>query len=212
AQAGAAFDGDGDRVMLVDEKGRQLSGDHILYILALTGGHQGVVATLMSNMGLELALKKHGITLHRMAVGDRYVLEGLEKTGLKLGGEQSGHLILPELATTGDGILAAIQTLAKVKDSGRTLAQWYDELELLPQKLVNFPVEDKSSLQRTEVQDYIARESAQLAEVGRLNVRPSGTEPIIRVMVEAPDADSRAKKIADHLSQLINTAEGNAKP
>jgi phosphoglucosamine mutase len=200
---GAAFDGDGDRVMLVDEKGRQLSGDHVLYILAVTGQHKGVVSTIMSNMGLETALKKHGIALHRTAVGDRYVLEGLERTNLLLGGEQSGHIIQASLAPTGDGILAAIQTLIKVSASGKSLADWRDELVLMPQKLVNFPLSDKALLERPEIRAYISTQTEELGDTGRLNIRPSGTEPIARVMVEAPDAEDRAQAIAEHLKQMV---------
>jgi phosphoglucosamine mutase len=200
---GAAFDGDGDRVMMVDEQGRVLTGDHLLYILAVTGGQKEVIATLMSNMGLEIALQKHGIKLRRVAVGDRYVLEALDQTGLALGGEQSGHIILHGIAPTGDGMLAAIQVLRAVRESGRTLAEWRDEITELPQKLVNFPITDKSALKRADIQAYIEAESAKLGATGRLNVRPSGTEPIARVMVEAPDATERAQTIANHLQQLI---------
>ena len=200
---GIAFDGDGDRVVLVDEQARELSGDHILYILALTGGHKGVVATMMSNMGLDTTLKAHGVALHRTAVGDRYVLEGLAQTGFTLGGEQSGHIILPELSTTGDGMLAAIQTLQNVTNSGKSLAQWYDELQLLPQALINIPVSDKSLLDRLDIQEYIDAQIAELGEGGRINIRPSGTEPKVRVMVESSDATERAQTIADTLSKLI---------
>ena len=206
AQAGAAFDGDGDRLMLVDENGRQLMGDHIMYILALTGQHNGVAATIMTNMGLEFALQKHKIPLKRTPVGDRYVLVGLEETGYTLGGEQSGHIILPGLTTTGDGMLAAVQTLAAVRASGRSLADWHDELKLLPQKLINIPLEDKAALKRPEVTAYIFEQTKELSGTGRLNVRPSGTEPIARVMVEAPDAAHRAQAIADHLTQLLTPA------
>jgi phosphoglucosamine mutase len=202
---GAAFDGDGDRVMLVDEQGRQLNGDHILYILAITGHHREVVATIMSNMGLERALKQHDIKLHRVNVGDRYVLEALGESGLKLGGEQSGHIILPELTTTGDGILAAIQTLRNVRDSGRSLASWYDELVLLPQALVSIPLEDKAILNVPEIRAFIETQAAELEGEGRLNIRPSGTEPIARIMVESPDAPNRAKKIAQQLKELTAT-------
>jgi phosphoglucosamine mutase len=209
--AGVAFDGDGDRVMIVDEQGRQLSGDHLLYILAVTNHYPGVVATLMSNMGLEAALQKHGITLHRTAVGDRYVLEGLEQTRLTLGGEQSGHIILLDQADTGDGLLVAIRVLKQVLSSGKSLAQWYDELapQLLPQQLVNIEVPDKALFERSEVQSFIETKAAELGDSGRLNIRPSGTEPKLRIMVEAADADERATAIAKQLSDLIASLSSN---
>jgi phosphoglucosamine mutase len=201
--AGIAFDGDGDRVILIDSKGRQLTGDHILYILALNRKERGVVATIMSNMGLELALKHQGIELIRTAVGDRYVLEGLEKTGLKLGGEQAGHIILTDYSATGDGLLAAIQTLKQVKSTNKDLAEWFDELVLWPQTLINIKVTDKSLLEHQSIKDFIASQTSQLGESGRLNIRPSGTEPLVRVMLEAPDAAQKAQVIADKLSDLI---------
>lgn len=205
--AGAAFDGDGDRVMLVDEKGRLLSGDHLLYILAVTGHHTGVVTTLMSNMGLETALQDHGISLLRTAVGDRYVLEGLAQTGFSLGGEQSGHIILSQYAGTGDGLLAAILVCKQVQASGKTLAQWYDELPLLPQALVNVPLEDKKLLEDPKVSAFIEAQAARLGNNGRLNIRPSGTEPKLRIMVEATDASELAEDIADQLTGIINSLE-----
>lgn len=204
-QAGIAFDGDGDRVMLVDQKGRQLTGDHMLYILAITGGHKAVVATQMSNMGLEDAFRGMGIYLHRTAVGDRYVLKALSQTGLTLGGEQSGHIILMDYAPTGDGLLSAIVTLRQVLASGKSLSQWYDELPLLPQALINIPLDDKSLLQNPEVTSYIASVTSALANSGRLNIRPSGTEPKVRIMVEAADAESRARDIATRLTGLFES-------
>jgi phosphoglucosamine mutase len=201
---GVALDGDGDRVMLIDEKGRQLTGDHILYILAVTGKHKGVVATLMSNQGLETALKKHEITLQRTAVGDRSVLEGMDQTGFQLGGEQSGHIIVSKYEATGDGLLAAIQTIAATITSGKSLSAWYDELVLLPQALVNIPFADKKLLARPDIQAFVAAQAAELGDAGRLNIRPSGTEPKLRIMVEAPDAAQRARAIAAELTNLIS--------
>jgi phosphoglucosamine mutase len=201
--AGAAFDGDGDRVVLIDGKGRRLGGDHILYILAVTGHQRGVVATDMSNGGLELALRKHGITLHRTTVGDRHVLEGLAETGYKLGGEQSGHIIQSAFSNTGDGLLAAVQTLQQVRTSGKSLAKWYDELKLFPQELVNIPLADQSLLNDPKVVAYLAAQVTALGDKGRLIIRPSGTEPKLRIMVEAPDAPTRAKTIAKQLNDLL---------
>ncbi len=202
---GIAFDGDGDRVMLVDGQGRALSGDHMLYILALGRAEKAVVATIMSNGAFESALKTNGIELIRTAVGDRYVLEELEKTGLSLGGEQSGHIILHDLLPTGDGLLAAIQTLRYVEASGKSLADWYDELPLLPQALVNIPLADKKLSQNPAIAGFKAKKSAELGATERLSIRPSGTEPKLRVMVEAADAETKAQAIADELNELLKT-------
>jgi phosphoglucosamine mutase len=203
--AGVAFDGDGDRVMLIDEKGRELTGDHLLYILAVADQQKGVVATIMSNQGLETALKQRGIDFHRTAVGDRSVLEGMDGTGFQLGGEQSGHIIISEYSTTGDGLLAAIRTLAVVAASDKLLSEWRDELVLVPQALVNIPLADKSLLQRPDIQSFIDEQTAELGDKGRLNIRPSGTEPKVRIMVEAPDATERAQKIAQELTKRAET-------
>jgi len=200
---GIALDGDADRVMLVDGQGRPLNGDHLLYILAVSGKLDGVVATVMSNLGLEQAFKQHDIQFKRVKVGDRYVLEGLAETGFHLGGEQSGHIIFPDLLKTGDGLLAAVQTVRAVVESGKSLAQWRDELALLPQALVNFPLTDKALLEKPEIQAFLAQQTRQMAGTGRLLVRPSGTEPLARVMVEAPDADGVVKRIAAELQELL---------
>lgn len=200
---GAAVDGDADRIMLIDKRGRQLNGDHILYILAVNGGLKGVVATVMSNLGLEQSLNALGIDLQREAVGDRYVLAGLARTGYKIGGEQSGHIIIPELLKTGDALLVAVQVLQAITTSNKSLAQWYDEVPMLPQALVNIPLADKSALQAPAVQAYINEVKAQFSGNGRLLIRPSGTEPLVRVMVEAADADAAAQQIADKLKALL---------
>ncbi len=200
--AGAAFDGDGDRVILVDSKGRQLTGDHILYILAVAGGHEGVVATIMSNLGLESALKESGITLERTPVGDRSVLAALDSTGFKLGGEQSGHIIMSDLSPTGDGLLAAIRTLSACISADKPLAEWHDELKLVPQALVSIPFPDKHLLESRVIQDFLDQEAAKLSDRGRLNVRASGTEPVVRIMVEAPGAEAKAKSIGNELARL----------
>lgn len=200
---GIALDGDADRVMLVDNRGREVNGDHLLYLLAVTGRLDGIVATVMSNLGLEQALERHGIKLERVQVGDRYVLEGLKRTGFRLGGEQSGHIVFPELLKTGDGLLSAVQTVKALAGSGRSLEQWRDEVELLPQTLVNFTLADKSALSRPEVKEFIKSETEKLSGRGRLLIRPSGTEPLARVMVEAPDAETAAKRIAEELKKLV---------
>lgn len=203
AGAGVAFDGDGDRVVLIDDQGRALTGDHILYILAVCRQAPGIVATVMSNMGLEMAMRDKDITFERRAVGDRYVLEGLEQTGFSLGGEQSGHIILSDYAPTGDGLLVALQVLKAVQQSDKTLATWYDELPLLPQALVNIPVTNKSLLASDPVQAFIAAQAERLGDNGRLLIRPSGTEPLARVMVEAADAQNIAESIAVELQEVL---------
>jgi phosphoglucosamine mutase len=204
--AGLAFDGDGDRLIAVDTQGRQLDGDNVMYLLAVGNSFSGVVATVMSNLGFENALKNLGIDLQKTAVGDRYVLEGLEKTGYSLGGEQSGHIILTEYSGTGDGILAGIHTLIAVLKSGKTLSDWRDELKLLPQALINIPLSDKSLLDKPKINEYIATQTADLGDSGRLLIRPSGTEPKARIMVESEDAETRSKIIAVKLQQLIKEA------
>jgi phosphoglucosamine mutase len=200
---GAAFDGDADRVALIDSEGRELDGDHIIYILAVTQGLPGVVVTVMTNQGTEDCLKRKGIEVNRVKVGDRYVLEGLAQTGYKVGGEQAGHIILYNLLKTGDGLLAAVQTLKAVAESGKTLAEWRDEVKLLPQALVNIPLPNKALLDKPGVKAYLDEQTKQLEGSGRLLIRPSGTEPLARVMVEANGAENLARQIADELSSLI---------
>jgi len=207
---GLAVDGDADRGMLVDGEGNVLNGDHIMYILAATGGLDTVVATQMSNLGLEKALAERGIKLHRTDVGDRQVMAGIEETGAHLGGEQSGHIILPERLATGDGMLAAIQVIRAVRASGKTLTEWRTELDqcILPQKIVNIPLTDKTRLTGLTAQEFIDREVTRLGDKGRLNIRASGTEPLARIMVEAPDAECTASDIAERLNKLT-TELGN---
>ncbi|MGB4800828.1 MAG: phosphoglucosamine mutase [Candidatus Saccharimonadales bacterium] len=200
---GIAVDGDADRLIMVDALGRECNGDYILYLLAVASGYDHVVATVMSNLGTEQALQAHGIGLERTAVGDRYVLERLLKTGYKIGGEQSGHIILPMLATTGDGILAAVQVLRAIESSDKALSEWRNEVTMLPQALVNFRIEDKTKLNTPEVVAYVQAKTAGLGDTGRILVRPSGTEPLARVMVEAPGAEALAAEIALKLQELV---------
>lgn len=202
--AGIALDGDADRVIMIDAQGREVKGDYLLYILAVTGHHSGVVATVMSNLGFELALKSKDIILERTDVGDRYVLEALNRTGYKLGGEQSGHIIFSDILATGDGLLAAVQTLRAVSTSDKNLAQWCDEVTLLPQALVNVHLIEKSLLEDPEVKAFIEAQTAQLAGKGRVLIRASGTEPLARVMVEAEDAQVIAERLAEELEVLIH--------
>lgn len=200
---GIALDGDADRLVMIDGQGREVNGDNILYILAVSQKLPGVVTTVMSNLGLEHALSDRSIKMERTGVGDRYVLEGLAKTGYQVGGEQSGHIILSELLKTGDGLLAAVQVLAAVVKSGKDLAGWRDEVKLVPQALVNLSVADKSKLDKEAVKDFIAEQERKLGDSGRLLIRPSGTEPVVRVMVEAPDAQSQAESISTSLKELL---------
>jgi phosphoglucosamine mutase len=185
---GITFDGDADRALLVDRRGRLVSGDHVLAICAVVRGEQAVVATTMTNLGTERYLAERGIALHRVAVGDRYVLEGLRQQGLRLGGEQSGHILFLDKAPTGDGILTALQVLAACRSSGRPLETWMDEIPVYPQSLVNVrvPADAKDGLcdEPGVIAAVVEAEDA-LAGDGRVNVRASGTEALVRVMVEA---------------------------
>ena len=187
---GVTFDGDADRALLVDRRGRLITGDHMLAICALYRQEQAVVSTIMGNLGLEHYLAGHGVGFHRAAVGDRYVHEMLRAKGLSLGGEQSGHVLFLDKAPTGDGILSALQTLAAVQSSGKTLATWFDEITMYPQLLLNVRVDPKVKVhlaEHTQVMAALEQASARLNGEGRVNVRPSGTEALVRVMVEGRD-------------------------
>jgi phosphoglucosamine mutase len=203
---GIAVDGDADRLMMVDGHGHVIDGDQLLYILAVSGHHNGVVATVMSNVGLEQALKRHNIRLLRTAVGDRYVLDGLKKSGLTLGGEKSGHIILPELLATGDALLAAVVLLTAIYNSKRDLADWCQEVQLVPQALVNISLPNKTALDNPHVKNFIKKQHEAIDGKGRVLIRPSGTEPLVRVMVEAQQADKLVLDIAEGLErQLMRT-------
>jgi len=209
ADLGVAYDGDGDRALFVDHKGREVDGDALLLIAALELQRKGrlspplVVATVMSNFGLEEALRRHGIELLRTPVGDRYVAERLAETGAKLGGEQSGHIIFREHGTTGDGLITTLELLKIINRTGRPLAELAEELTRYPQVLHNVPVSDPALFHRHEgLQREIERYRAQLDGVGRLVVRPSGTQPLIRVMVEGRD-ERLVSRVAAELRGLI---------
>ncbi|MBE3572713.1 MAG: phosphoglucosamine mutase [Moorella humiferrea] len=196
ADVGLAFDGDADRVIAVDEKGRVVDGDAIMTILALARQEQGglpggqVVVTVMSNFGLHQALTAAGLRVLQTAVGDRYVLEEMLRTGAVLGGEQSGHIILLEHNTTGDGLLTGVQLLQVMAATGRPLSELAAVMPHLPQLLVNVEVTDKEAAMTSPVLlAAVAAAREQLAGRGRVLVRPSGTEPIIRLMVEGPDRE-----------------------
>lgn len=200
AAFGAAFDGDADRCILVCGSGKILDGDHILLVGAKSIRPRAVVATVMSNLGLERALASHGIGLHRTAVGDRYVLEELLRQDLPLGGEQSGHVIFRQYSTTGDGLLTALRAAAIARGAGATLEELTREFTVYPQRLVNVRFREKRPLEQLpSVQREIRETELEFGGAGRVLVRFSGTEPLARVMVEGPDAarvEYRARRIA----------------
>jgi len=206
---GFAFDGDGDRVLAVDRNGVVVDGDELMALGALHLRDQGrlpgdtLVVTVMSNLGLILAMRERGITTVQTAVGDRYVLEEMRTGGFGLGGEQSGHIILADHATTGDGVLSALHLAAQVKSSGKSLADLASGIVRLPQTLVNVRGVDKSRAGTDEgVQAAVADATARLGDTGRVLLRQSGTEPLVRVMVEAPVQDE-ADKVADDLAAVV---------
>ncbi len=207
ADLGIAFDGDGDRVMMVDHEGNKVDGDQILYIIAREGLRQGqlrggAVGTLMSNMGLELALKQLGIPFERAKVGDRYVLEKMQEKGWRIGAENSGHVILLDKTTTGDGIVAGLQVLCAMARNDMSLQDLCSGMTLFPQVLVNvrFTAGSEDPLQTDAVKQATAAVEAELGKRGRVLLRKSGTEPLIRVMVEGEDEAqviAFANRIAD---------------
>ena len=210
ADLGIAFDGDGDRCIMVDNKGRVVDGDHILAICALdmqrrqTLKRKTVVATVMSNLGLEMALKNYGLKLIRTQVGDRYVLESMLKGGYNLGGEQSGHLVFLNHSTTGDGILTALRLLAVMLRTQKPLAELARVMEDYPQVLLNLKVKERRELKTMpQAQKAIQAAEKRLQGWGRLLVRFSGTEPLLRVMVEG-DKPTEIKEIAQELVQTLD--------
>lgn len=191
-EVGITFDGDADRALLIDAKGRVVTGDHMLAITALSRGESALVATQMSNLGAETYLRERGIAMHRAKVGDRYVFEELRRRDLNLGGEQSGHLLFLDKAPTGDGMLTALMTLAAVRKSGRSLEEWMDEIPVYPQVLENVkvPVDSRDAIsEHPDVIVAVADAEKELAGNGRILLRPSGTEPLVRVMVEGEDSE-----------------------
>lgn len=211
ADIGIGLDGDGDRVVLIDSDGRLLDGDQILYIIA-KDRHQrgvlngGVVGTQMSNYGLEMAIKSLGIPFVRTRVGDRYVLEALREKDWKIGGETSGHIVCLDKTTTGDGIVAALQVLSIMVKQGKTLQQLIEGINLLPQSLMNLKTNYATLLaEHTQVIEIVRALETSLKGEGRVLLRPSGTEPLLRVMVEGMDESivkQHAKKLCDDISQI----------
>lgn len=207
ADIGIAFDGDGDRVLMVDAEGNLLDGDQLLYIIALglyaKGKLRGGVAgTLMTNLALEHALQKLQIPFARANVGDRYVLELLKDRNWKLGGENSGHILTLDKHTSGDGIIAALQVLHALKENGKTLAEMGVELRLYPQVLINVTTKQKLDLKLPAIQTAVKNAEAELKESGRVLLRASGTEPKVRVMVEGQD-NSLVKKLAENIAAVV---------
>ncbi len=212
ADFGIAFDGDGDRLLMIDHKGEVVDGDELLYIIAMArradAGLKGpVVGTLMSNLGLEQALAAAGIPFRRAAVGDRYVLAMLEEQGGVLGGENSGHIVCLDRHSTGDGIIAALQVLQALHVSGQTLADARAPVKKYPQVLVNVKTPARVDLGQPGVKSAVAAVEQQLAGRGRVLLRPSGTEPVVRVMVEGEEAGAVAR-LAEDIAAAVRAAAG----
>ncbi len=210
ADIGIALDGDADRLIVVDEKGRKVDGDQILALLAVAKKDQGflqggVVATVMSNLGLERFFEKQGIAFKRTPVGDRYVVEEMRESGFNIGGEQSGHIVLGDFATTGDGLLAALQVLARIHTAGKKASDMCHMFDPLPQLLKNVKYDGEIPLSKDQVQVAIQGAEEKLSGSGRLLVRASGTEPLIRVMAEGDD-QALVENVVNDLCTVIETA------
>ncbi len=212
ADIGIALDGDADRVLIIDEKGHLIDGDQLMAVVAkswqkrglLAGG--GVVATVMSNLGLERHLEGLGLSLARTPVGDRYVVEHMRKHGFNVGGEQSGHIVLSDYATTGDGLVTALQVLAVVSESGKPVSEVCNQFEPMPQVLKNVRFKKGKPLDDQKVIKVIDESKCKLGKRGRLVIRPSGTEPVIRVMAEGDDAKLIGKVVNDIVDALKRAA------
>jgi phosphoglucosamine mutase len=212
ADIGIALDGDGDRVILVDAKGHIINGDQIIYMIARDRHqkgllHGGVVGTLMSNFGLEKALSELSIPFARAQVGDRHVLEMLRGHNWRIGGEASGHVVCLDKATTGDGIVAALQILAIMVKQGKTLEQLCEDMELMPQEILNIKTSNAKALAaHKEVLDVVNSVTEELKGEGRILLRPSGTEPVLRIMVEGPEL-KKIKLLAQNISEQVLSVE-----
>jgi phosphoglucosamine mutase len=215
ADIGIALDGDADRVQIVDENGKIIDGDQLMAVIAeswaadgvLRG--EGIVATVMSNLGLERFLTGKGLGLQRTKVGDRYVVEHMRQNDYNVGGEQSGHIVLSDFGTTGDGLVAALQILACVKRSGKTVSEVCNRFEPVPQVLKNVRIKAGAPLEDAVVRQAIADAESELARNGRLLIRPSGTEPLIRVMAEGDDR-AQVERIVDELVGVIGSVRNAA--
>ncbi|MCG7206388.1 MULTISPECIES: phosphoglucosamine mutase [Streptomyces] len=214
ADFGIAHDGDADRCLAVDHTGEEVDGDQIMAVLALALRERGelradtVVATVMSNLGFKLALEREGLHLVQTAVGDRYVLEEMKEHGYALGGEQSGHVIILDHATTGDGTLTGLLLAARVAGTGKSLRELAGVMKRLPQVLINVPDVDRSRVRTSgDLAAAVAEAERELGETGRVLLRPSGTEPLVRVMVEAADIE-QARSVAGRLADAVKSALG----
>ena len=213
ADLGIAFDGDGDRVVMVDHIGQVVDGDELLYVIArdcleAKRFEGGVVGTLMSNLGLEVALAKLGAGFTRAKVGDRYVMESLKKKGWHLGGESSGHIICLDKTTTGDGIVAALQVVTAMRSRDFSLREMLQGMEKYPQRLVNVSMQERSDpLTNVAVQQAVAGAEQELGRHGRVLLRLSGTEPVVRVMVEGVD-DSQVHRLAEDVAGVVQAVLG----
>jgi phosphoglucosamine mutase len=212
ADLGIAFDGDGDRVLMVDRDGSEVDGDELLFIIAsqrhaagtLSGG---VVGTLMTNLGVELALREQGIEFERAKVGDRYVMEMLAQRNWLVGGEGSGHLVIRDCTSTGDGIVSALQVLLALSRAGKSLAECRNGMSKLPQKMINVRVEARfDPMQRTDIQAAVRKAEEKLGSSGRILLRASGTEPLIRVMAEGQDA-ADITQVAEELAVVVENSK-----
>ena len=213
ADLGLAHDGDADRCLAVDAAGRIVDGDAIMVVLALAMQHAGelasntLVTTVMSNLGLHLAMREAGITVRTTGVGDRYVLEELRAGEYSLGGEQSGHIVMPAMGTTGDGILTGLRLMSRMAQTRSSLAELAAPMQSMPQVLINVEVADKATVaEAPAVQSAVRQAEAELGDTGRILLRPSGTEQMVRVMVEATDEDT-ARQLAIRVAESVS-AEG----
>lgn len=209
ADVGIAHDGDADRCLAVDADGNIVDGDHILAIIAIGMNQAGllakstVVATVMANLGFKIAMREHGINVVETDVGDRYVLEAMKAEGFNLGGEQSGHVVMLDHSTTGDGVLTALHLLSQLASSGKTIAELAAQINKLPQVLINVRDVDKAAVDDSAaVAEAVSTAQAELGDHGRVLLRASGTEPVIRVMVEAPTL-AQAQRISEELAQSV---------
>jgi phosphoglucosamine mutase len=211
ADIGIALDGDADRLIVVDEKGEIIDGDQLMALIALGLKARGelkgdaVVATVMSNLGLERKLGEAGLKLHRTKVGDRYVLEEMRRSGCNVGGEQSGHIILADHATTGDGLVAGLQVLAALVEAKGSASELLKQFEPLPQLLKNVRFSGGAPLESDRVRERIASAEAELEGKGRLVIRESGTEPLIRVMAEGEDM-ALVERVVDDICEAVQSA------
>jgi phosphoglucosamine mutase len=210
ADLGIALDGDGDRLIMVDDQGQLVDGDELVFIISRAQQRKGignaqVIGTVMSNLGLEHALNEHGMHLHRAKVGDRYVIEQMIKTGSSIGGESSGHIICLDKTTTGDGVVAALQVLAEIKDTAMTLNELRSAMNKYPQRLINVKVNKMIDLEKnTDITTAVNDAEQRLGNEGRVLLRPSGTEPVICVMVEGTDA-ALTNQLASDIANVIES-------